>query len=163
MLKYDNCISIASYCYGLQFHSNQWKLRFVLDNYKKYQNKEFYILAKLEMTDISYEERTLLYKKLNKIYKRNIRNESSINTNKLLEIKGFIELKKYQEALKTLEEINKKVMIDTIIYHYYKGKCLYFLERYFEAKEMFSYVVENGNTLYFVELSKVYLTDIKLL
>ena len=62
-----------------------------------------------------------------------------------------------------LEEINKKVMIDTIIYHYYKGKCLYFLERYFEAKEMFSYVVENGNTLYFVELSKVYLTDIKLL
>lgn len=79
---------------------------------------------------------------------------------KKVELDYTIYKKDYEKALLLMNEFPNSTKYREVTHAFLKGKCLYELKRKDEAKSFFEEVVENGNTLPYVEESKKYLKRI---
>ena len=164
VLKYCNIRTISHYLNGLQANGDFNKIKLVLDNFRQYQKKGFYMIAELYFKD-SYEEKLVLYNHLNKLCEKEYsRNKSRINKNKINTLKTMqlMDQEKYQDAVEMIDILDRNTLLDNINYHCCKGVCLYHLEDYIKAEKEFAYVIDNGNTLYAINIARKYLDEIAL-
>jgi len=150
-------VAIA-YMSGLLWANNTKELDYMIEEYGRFAKNIAYkqiLYGRENNTDSVSQE---LYDTLLGYYeKHQTRNGNNqlVHQIRMLKIKKFIREKKYQEILNVLDKIDEKLTkAREVQIEYYKGLCLCSLNQKDKGISLLKWVINNGNTLCYVEMAK---------